>query len=195
MSHPERCGQRRRGFTLLELLVVLVMMGMVAGMTLPRLNLGRYRIDAAAQQMLSVFQTAQRTSLTRQYDVIVSVDTVNGGLRIAEDVNNNGAIELSEWKFWRPPGEGNRFTTPPKGLSGSVTSSVVGSNIKTVDNLPSMVFHRDGSTSTDAEIYVANFYKGRVDFRAVSLTRSTGRTELYRLAGTGATAKWTRANQ
>lgn len=176
-------------------MIVLVIMGVVFGMTIPRLNLSRYRIDAAAQQVRSVFQTAQRTSLTRQYDVIVSVDTVLGGLRIAEDVNNNGAIEASEWKFWRPPGEGNRFSVPPKGLNGSVSASVVGASLKKIDNFPSVIFHRDGSTSSDAEIYISSSYKNRTDFCAVSLTRSTGRTELYRLAGTGTNASWQLANQ
>jgi prepilin-type N-terminal cleavage/methylation domain-containing protein len=185
----------RLGFTLLELLTVLTMLGVIAGMAIPRLNVSRYRIDAAAQQVRSVFQTAQRTSLTRQYDVIVSVDTIKGGLRIAEDVNNNGAIELSEWKFWRPPGEGNRFTVPSAGLNGRVSHSVVGETLKTVDGLPSVIFHRDGSTSSDVEIYIASSYKGRVDFCAISLTRSTGRTELYRLAGTGVTAKWQLASK
>jgi hypothetical protein len=59
-----------------------------------------------------------------------------------------------------------------------------------VDGLPSVIFHRDGSTSSDAEIYIASVYKGRTDFCAIALTRSTGRSELYRLAGQGATAKW-----
>jgi prepilin-type N-terminal cleavage/methylation domain-containing protein len=191
MSDRERYERRRRGFTLLELVIVMVMMGVIAGLAIPRLNLSRYRIDAAAQQVRSVFQTAQRTSLTRQYDVIVSVDTLKGGLRIAEDVNNNGAIEVSEWKFWRPPGEGNHFTRPPIGLNTTnVATAVVGGNLKVVDGLPSVIFHRDGSTSSDMEIYVATEYKRRTDFCVVSLTRSTGRSELYRLAGSGSAAKW-----
>src|SRR4051812_37730526 len=177
--------------TLIEIVIVLTIMSVVMALGLPHLDLSQYRADGAAQQVRSVFQTAQRTSLTRQYDVIVSVDTVKGGLRIAEDVNNNGSIELSEWKFWRPSGEGNRFSIPPVGVNGNtVSSAVVGSTVKTVDGLPSVIFHRDGSTSTDLEIYVSSSYRNRIDFCVVTLTRSTGRTELYRLAGTGSTAKW-----
>ncbi len=195
MRTPSASTRQRQGFSLLELMIVLVMMGIVFGMAIPRLNLSRYRIDAAAQQVRSVFQTAQRTSLTRQFDVIVSVDTIAGGLRIAEDSDNNGIIDATEWKFWRPPGDGNRFSVPPKGLNGSVSSSVVGTSLKKVNNMPSVIFHRDGSTSSDAEIYISSTYKSRVDFCAISLTRSTGRTELYRLAGTGTTALWQLANQ
>ncbi len=188
-------GRPRDGYTVVELVIVLVILGVITSMALPRFNLGRYRSDAAAAQVKSVLQTAQRTSLTRQYDVIVSMDTVKGGLRIAEDVNNNGTIEVSEWKFWRPLGEGNRFAVPPKGISGTVTTSVVGSGLKKVDNLPSIIFHRDGSAGTDAEIYVASSFRGRTDYRGVALTRSTARTELYRLSGTGTGAAWQVASQ
>ena len=112
---------------MVEIIVVLVMMAVVASLALPKLSLSQFRADAAAQQVRSVFQTAQRTSLTRQFDVIVSLDTTQFGLRIAEDANNDGIIESTEWKFWRPTGEGNQFAVPPKGLnSPTVTSSVVG---------------------------------------------------------------------
>ena len=192
MAHAHRSiKQVHPGFTMVEIIIVLVMMAVVAGMAIPRLNLSQFRADAAAQQVRSVFQTAQRTSLTRQYDVIVSVDTAQFGLRIAEDVNNDGSIQVSEWKFWRPTGEGNRFEIPPMGLnSPTVTSSVFGAQLRIVDGMKSVIFHRDGSTSTDAEIYVQSTYKGRSDYRAISVTRATGRTELYRLAGTGAAAAW-----
>jgi type II secretory pathway pseudopilin PulG len=179
--------------TLIELVIVMVMLGVVAGLAYPRLNISQYRADAAAQQVRSVFQTAQRTSLTRQYDVVVSIDTMRGGVRIAEDSNNNGQIELREWKFWRSIGEGNRFSVPPKGISPSnltPNAAVVGPLLKTVDNLPSVIFHRDGSAGSDAEIYVSSTVRGRTDFRLVTMTRSTGRTELYRFAGTGTTGSW-----
>lgn len=175
---------------MIEIIIVLVMMAVVMRMALPKLNTGTFRADAAAQQVRSVFQTAQRTSLTRQFDVIVSVDTTTFGLRIAEDSSNDGIIQTNEWKFWRPTGEGNAFAVPPKGLNGTVTSPVVGSNLKTVSNLPSITYHRDGSTSSDGEIYVQSAYKGRTDYRAITVTRATGRTELWRLSGTGSGATW-----
>lgn len=192
MANSHRSIKRpRAGFSMVEIIIVLVMMAVIAAMAIPKLNLSQFRADAAAQQVRSVFQTAQRTSLTRQYDVIVSVDTAQFGLRIAEDVNNDGTIQASEWKFWRPTGEGNQFVIPPKGLNAStVTSSVIGAQLKIVNGMKSVIFHRDGSTSTDAEIYVQSEYKGRTDYRAISVTRATGRTELYRLSGTGSTATW-----
>ena len=176
---------------MVELIVVMVMMAVIAGMAIPRLNLSQFRADAAAQQVRSVFQTAQRTSLTRQFDVIVSVDTTQFGLRIAEDSSHDGQIQSNEWRFWRATGEGSRFAVPPRGVNAPVvTSSVVGAQLRLVDGLKSVTFHRDGSTSSDAEIYVQSDYKGRTDYRAITLGRSTGRTELYRLSGSGPGATW-----
>ena len=192
MANSHRSIKRpRAGFSMVEIIIVLVMMAVIAAMAIPKLNLSQYRADAGAQQVRSVFQTAQRTSLTRQFDVIVSVDTAQFELRIAEDKNNDGVIQATEWKFWRPTGEGNKFAIPPKGLNAStVTSSVIGAQLKIVNGMKSVIFHRDGSTSTDVEIYVQSEYKGRTDYRAISVTRATGRTELYRLSGTGSTATW-----
>src|SRR5450631_2431444 len=93
VSRAESAKRVRAGFSMVELVVVMVILSVIAGLAIPRLNLSQYRADGAAEQVRSVFQTAQRTSLTRQYDVIVSVDTVIGGLRIAEDQNNDGTIQ------------------------------------------------------------------------------------------------------
>ncbi|MEP6733361.1 MAG: type II secretion system protein [bacterium] len=192
MATTRRSAARtRHGFSMIEIVIVLVMMAVVARVAIPKLNLSQFRADAAAQQVRSVFQTAQRTSLTRQFDVIVSLDTLQFALRIAEDVNNDGSIQVSEWKFWRPTGEGNSFAVPPKGLNAAtVTSAVVGASIKSVNGMPSIIFHRDGSTTTDGEIYVQSTYKGRSDYRCITVTRATGRTELWRLSGTGPSAVW-----
>jgi prepilin-type N-terminal cleavage/methylation domain-containing protein len=193
MSRLSRSDRRQHGFSLIELLIVLVIMGVVAAMAVPRLNLSGNRVEAIAQQVRSVFLTSQRTSITRQFDVIISIDTVRSELRIVEDTNNSGTVEAGEVRIWRPTGqaEGNIFAVPPVGFNtATVASSIVGGNFQRVDNLPSIVFHRDGSASTDAEVYVANRSKGRTEFRLITLTRSTGRTDLYKLAGTGASAKW-----
>jgi prepilin-type N-terminal cleavage/methylation domain-containing protein len=175
----------RRGFSLIELVIVLVIMGVVAAMTIPRLNLSSNRVEAIAQQVRSVFQTSQRTSLTRQFDVIISFDTVHSELRIGEDKDLSGTIDATEIRIWRPTGqnEGNIFAIPP-------TSAIVGSSLKTVDTYPSITFHRDGSASSDAEIYMSNSSRGDVQYRLVTLTRSTGRTDMYRYSGTGSTGTW-----
>ena len=183
----------RRGFSLVEVVIVMIIMSIVAGLAIPKLNLSSNRVEAIAQQVRSVLQTAQRTSLTRQYDVIISFDTVRNEMRIGEDRDNNGIIDAGELRVWRPTGqnEGNIFSIPPKSLNGGTTSSaIVGGSIRTVNGFPSITFHRDGSASSDAEIYMSNASRGALQYRLVTLTRSTGRTDMYRYAGAGATGQW-----
>jgi prepilin-type N-terminal cleavage/methylation domain-containing protein len=183
----------RRGFSLVEVVIVMIIMSIVAGLAIPKLALSSNRVEAIAQQVRSVFQTSQRTSLTRQYDVIVSFDTAHSELRIGEDRDNSGTIDQGEIRIWRPTGqnEGNIFSIPPKGLNGSaVTTPVAGASLRTLNGLPSIIFHRDGSASSDAEIYMSNASRGVVQYRLVTLTRSTGRTDLYRYAGTGTAGQW-----
>jgi prepilin-type N-terminal cleavage/methylation domain-containing protein len=173
----------RAGFTMLELMLVVVIMGVFMSLAIPKMNTSRSRAEGSAQQIRSVFLTAQRTSLTRQYDVIVSFDTAKNAVRIGEDTDNNGVVVGPEWKFWRSLGEGS-FMMPAVGSNNtSPPAATLVGTFKTVDGMPSIIFHRDGSTSTDAEIYVGSPYKNRTDFRMITLTRSTGRSDLYRLSG------------
>jgi prepilin-type N-terminal cleavage/methylation domain-containing protein len=201
MDAPMRQGlvRTRRGFSLLELVIVLLITGVVAGLALPKLNLTGYRVDAVALKVRTGLQTAQRTALTRQYDVIVSFDTVQNRMRIAPDVNNDGVISTdpndpeSRFITWRALGqsEGNLFTIPPKGLTGAILRTpIVGASLRRVNGWPSVTFHRDGSASSDAEIYVANTTRRSPQFRVITLVRSTGRTDTYKYAGTGAGAQW-----
>lgn len=176
----------RVGFSLVEILTVLIIIGVVVAFTMPRLKLSGNRVEAIAQQVRSVFQTAQRTSITRQFDVIISFDTVRSELRIGEDKDNSGTIDANEIRIWRPTGqnEGNIFAIPPRRLDGTVgTAAIVGSSLKSLNGFPSITFHRDGSASSDAEVYMSNASRGVYQYRLVTLTRSTGRTDMYRYNG------------
>lgn len=195
MIARDSMDRRRPGFSLLEIIIVMLIMSVVAGLAIPKLNLSSTRVEAISQQVRSVFQTSQRTSITRQFDVIISFDTVRSELRIGEDRDNSGTIDVAkgEVRIWRPTGqnEGNIFSAPPKTLAGASGSvPIVGSTLKSVDGYPSIIFHRDGSASSDAEVYMSNASRGVMQYRMVKLTRSTGRTDMYRYAGTGTTGTW-----
>ncbi len=51
--HIDRCGSGRHGFTLLELTIVLVIIGTIAGLALPAYGsaVARYRLQSAAHQL------------------------------------------------------------------------------------------------------------------------------------------------
>ena len=178
-------GQARRGFSLIEMLMVVAIIAIVVTWALPKFSIARYRADAAGRLVRTLLQTAQRNAITRQSDVIISFDLTGNRLRIVQDVNNNSVIDAGELVQFRPLAEGAKFITPTwAGVKGSTPSaSVTGVGLSTVNGLTSVIFRRDGSASTDLEIYVTMRDAVRDEYRAVMLTASTGRTSMYKWNG------------
>lgn len=178
----------RRGFTLVEIAIILMMIGMVAALALPKLDLGRYRADAAAQTARGALQSAQRGALTRQYDVLVSIDAAAGRIRLVYDANADGAVSSGERVSWQSLPDGSVFAAPSVGgLSGPSAAPFSGAGVRLVDGMPTLTYHRDGSTSGDAELYVATRVGAKRAWRALQVTQATGRVDWYRYG-----ASWTR---
>lgn len=173
----------RRGFTMAETMVVLVIGAMMISMALPRIDTSRFRADAIAQIVRTTLQNSSRTSITRQHDMIVSFDTLKDRIRVTWDANNDGAAGSTERVTFRGLDTGVLFADPTiSGLSGTqITSAINGGGIATVGGLPSITFHRDGSVSSNAEIYVSIAARGPKFYRSITVTQATGRVEWYRL--------------
>jgi prepilin-type N-terminal cleavage/methylation domain-containing protein len=175
---------RKRGFSAIELLIVCAIVGIFATLAYPRVNFTQFQVDSGARTVRVALQNAERLAVTRQYDVVVSFDATNRRVRILEDGNNNDAVDNGERVTYAALEDGVHFKTPPAGLSGPVSNAVNGSNLKTVDGMPTIVFRRDGAASSDLEVYIASSKELANDWRAVQVIQSTGRTDWYRyLAG------------
>jgi prepilin-type N-terminal cleavage/methylation domain-containing protein len=172
-----------RGFTLAETMVVLVILAMLITLAIPRMDTSRYRADAVAHIVRTSLQNASRTAITRQHDMIVSFDTLGDRISIVYDANNNGIAETGERVTTRGLETGVLFADPsiPGIGGGQIVSAVEGPSIAMKNGMPSVTFHRDGSTSSDAEIYVSIAARGPKFYRAVTVIQSTGRVEWYRL--------------
>lgn len=187
----------RRGFTLAETMVVVVIAGMMVSLAIPRIDTTKFKADAIATIVRTTLQTAQRQAITRQHDMVVSFDTTGERIRTFWDQNDDGKISTgaaAERVTWRGLDVGILFTDPAvKGVSGATISTPVsGGAIATLDGYPTITFHRDGSASSDAEIYIKVAAHGPPWYRAITVTQSTGRIEWYRLnASAGA---WVLAN-
>src|SRR5437868_4696142 len=55
----------RRGFTLAETMIVLVIAGMMIALAIPRVDTTKYRADAIATIVRTTLQMAQRQAITR----------------------------------------------------------------------------------------------------------------------------------
>jgi len=185
----------RRGFTLAEVMVVLVIAGMMIALAIPRVDTTKWRADAIATIVRTTLQYAQRQAITRQHDMVVSFDTTGERIRTFWDGNNSGTLNSTERVTWRGLDVGVLFTDPTvQGLSGTtITLPVTGSQIRTLTGYPTVTFHRDGSVSTDAEIYIKVAAHGPPWYRAIRLTQATGRVDWFRL--NAQTSKWIQANQ
>ncbi len=169
------------GFTLYEIIIVLVITAVLGMVAFPRLDASRYRADSVVQNIRSTLQQAQRYALVRQHDVIVSFDTVGGNINIGMDANNDQVIEAGELLLTKSIETSNRFMRAPSGVNGAVTNSIVGAGLRSMNGMPTATFHRDGSLSTDLEIYIT--VPGKVTpyvYRAITVVQSTGHTDWYR---------------
>ena len=185
--HPTRlhAGHRRRpGFTLVEVAVVVLLAGLLAGLMLPRIDVGRYKADSVVTTVRSVLQQAQRASLVGQHDVIVSFDLSGNQVRLIWDANNNHDADPGERTTWTPLSSGNRFAVPPMGIHGAASKEVIGTNVRMMGSMPTVTFHRDGSLSSEIEVYMSTV-SAPVRWRAVTVVQATGRTDWYRKSTTG----------
>lgn len=170
----------RRGFTIVELVIVLTLMGLIVGIAGARLDLGKYRTNAGVTVLMTTIQGAQRLAVQRQYQVIVSFDPGSARVRTIEDADSNGRVSPGDHVVWKSLGDQVVFAIPPNGLSGVVTAPVVGAQLRTLDGYPTMIMRRDGSASTPAEIYIRTTRDQLTDFRALAITQSTGRIDIFR---------------
>ncbi len=179
---------RRRGFSMIELLTTLIIMGIVAMMAVPKMDLSHMKSDAALRQVTTLFVQAQRTALTKQYNVIVSIDVPNNRLRLIEDRNNSSAIDAGDRTMWMALEPGTTFAvtpTPVDGMGGTVTFT----KPKTIDGYPSVIFRRNGAASSDGVVFFTARVTDIQSLRAVVVTQSTGRAEPYKYTG----SSWVRA--
>lgn len=174
----------RHGFSLIEVLSVIVIMGLLAAVALPRANVSSYKANAGAQVVSSAFSAAQRQAISRQADTRVAFDLANNRLRIHEDRNNDNIIDADERMT---------FANLPEGITfgrGTAAARAMGAGIVTFTRaqgiLPVLVFRRDGTASEDGGVYLSTIAGLSVDrtadVRAVEIARATGRATWFSYA-------------
>ena len=195
MSHPRMnnsrspIGRPRHGFTLIELMLVVVLLGIVAKIAIPKIDITAFRADAGARVVGTSLNFASRVAVLRQHDVIVSFDQAGARLRVVEDVNSNGLVDTGERTTYKPMEDGVNFYVLSSGVGGvaggSPAAAVNGTTLKTINSMPSIVFHRDGAASSDVEAYISSKRQKNTDYRAVTITKATGRVSSYRYTANG----------
>jgi len=171
----------RPGFTIAETMIAVVLMGILAGVAVPRLDWARWEGDAAARTVRVTLQNAQRLAVMQQSTVAVSFDLPNNRMRVLEDLNGNLQQDAGERIRWVPLDERVQFATPGTPIPGTGAGGpLVNVGPHTVDGYPSLLFRRDGSASATATIYVQSQRQRRTAFRGIVVTQATGRVDWWR---------------
>ena len=186
----ELCARRSAfGFTLVEMLIVLVVIGLVVGLAAPKIDVIKFRIGSAMQGVGMSLLAVERQAITQQHDVIVMFDVPNNLIRIHDDANNNDIVDPGERVRGMPLGEGIVYGRP-----ASVTPRPMGTGAvtftKVVAGLPAVVFHRDGSASEAGGFYLTSNRALQAgthldDTRSVELERATGRALWFKYGAGG----------
>jgi prepilin-type N-terminal cleavage/methylation domain-containing protein len=184
-----RRASGQAGFSLAEVLVVLVVVGVLMGITWAAIDPVRSQVESGMLTVGSTLQWAQREAVARQHDVIVSFDLVGNQLVLHEDANNNGGRDEGERVRRVSVGEAvvfGRANAPARSFGSQPVSFAAGP-----DGMPAVTFRRNGSASAAGGAYLtsvraaAGDSRRTRDTRAVEIVRATGRVEWFRFVGTG----------
>lgn len=171
-----------RGLTMIELLTVITFIGILAAMGISKLDWTQYRAGSMGRGVGAALSVAQRTAVSLQADVRVSVAD-SSRLQIHEDADNDGAVDTGERVTFHGLDHGFKIGI---GSAPVIPSPVDGTQ------LTSFVFKRDGSSSRAGTIYIVSPKSDPTCHycRASTIARATGRVTSYSYA----TGAWIRSN-
>lgn len=170
-----------RGFTLLELIVIMGILGIVAGFAAPLINADKFRMDSAALEVSTALHAAQRKGVMEGHNANIAFDTANRRFAVHMDSNNDGTLQGSENLVAIGLEEGVAFgrggaPARPKGNAAISFTKKSG--------VPTLRFFRNGSASEEGILYLTSersVTSGAFpqDTRAIEVERSTGRIRCF----------------
>jgi Tfp pilus assembly protein FimT len=180
-----RLPRGEAGYTLIEALVILVIMSIIAGFAIPKLDWTTYRVNSEVRNMVMQLAYAQRLAVSLQHNVLVTVDPDARRLIVDEDKNNDGVYTSDERRRVIQLDDGVTFArngAPDLPAPNPTTE------------LTTITYRRDGSASSSGVIFM-NSLRGinrgtNANSRALAIVRATGRAFWFSYAS----GTWQRMN-
>lgn len=181
----------RSGFTLIELVIVIVMIGILTTIALPRINLSAIRSKTAIQTLGTTMLALQREAIARQHNMVVVIDQPRSALRAVFDSTNDVNFNNNERMRNIPLGEeivfGRPAGVPPRGFGSAAVNFTT---VEVSSGLPAIVLYRNGSAREFGGLYLSTTKAmagapghGNETW-AMEMIRATGRAEWLRWNGT-----------
>lgn len=170
----------RGGFSIVELTVIVILVGLMASIAVPRIDRTEFQIRSAIQQVQTTLIAAKHMAVLKQHDVVLAFDTAQARIRVHSDANSNGAVDSGEDVRVFDLPEDIAFGKGSAPAWGTATAAVNFTQAQA--GLPSLTFHRNGAASEETRFYVTT-YRAALnggfpeDARAVDIQRATGRVD------------------
>jgi len=137
----------QQGFTLIELMMVVVIIAVIAGLTFGELNSSDYRLKTTARNMKTFMMQAKLQAIKRDCNVRVSINSNNDGYSSAcVDASGNIITTLATVSAEQFVFTGSSTTFTPRGTANSNSITIV----------------TKGTTHPEYTIYINNIGRIRI---------------------------------
>lgn len=166
IRHQERRFGRSRGFTMIEMMIVVVVIGLIAALAVPSFlgYMPKLRVKSAARDIVSSMRLARSKAVSERRPYGVVFDMNSNSVRSFADTDNPAGMSYSS----------NDSTTSADTLGAEIELSSCTYNNNCV------IFSATGSASTSGDLQLVT--KDGSILMSINLLASTGRVRLTEIA-------------